>query len=91
MEIQEGSLVISKSGRDKNKHFVVMQILDNYVYLSDGAMRKVEKPKKKKIKHIQLTKKFSEYINKSIKENKTLTNKEVQKEIIKCVGKGEVK
>lgn len=91
MEIKEGNLVISKAGRDKNKYFVVMKILGNYVFLSDGRERKIDKPKKKKIKHIQPTKMFSEYIYESIKENKELTNKEIQKEINNCICKGEVK
>lgn len=91
MEIQVGSLVISKCGRDKNKYFVVMQIMDNCVYLSDGDIRKVEKPKKKKEKHVQPTAMFSEYVKKSIKENKVLTNKEIQKEISRYVCKGELK
>lgn len=88
MEIHEGSLVISKSGRDKLKHFIVTRIENDYVFLLDGNIRKVEKPKKKKMKHIQATNMFSEYINKCIKKNKDLTNKEIKKEITKLVGKG---
>lgn len=85
MEIKEGNLVISKCGRDKNIFFVVVKIMDDYVFLCDGDVRKVEKPKKKKIKHIQITSKFSKYVNECIKEGKLLTNKELQNEICKFV------
>lgn len=88
MDIKEGSLVISKNGRDKDKHFVVMQIAENYVYLCDGDMRKIENPKKKKIRHIQITGKFSDFLNKAISEGVTVTNKEVQKEIAKYFKEG---
>lgn len=85
MEIREGNLVISKCGRDKNNFFIVVQIKEDYVFLCDGNMRKVEKPKKKKIKHVQITSKFSKDINECIKKGKIFTNKEVRNEICKYV------
>jgi len=48
-----GKVVHSKSGRDKNRCFIIVGIIDtDYVYISDGDLRKIEKPKKKKIKHL---------------------------------------
>ncbi|HWQ30283.1 MAG TPA: RNA-binding protein [Negativicutes bacterium] len=48
-----GQVVISTAGRDKDHKFVVLCIIDDqYVYISDGDIRKLEKPKKKKIKHL---------------------------------------
>ena len=85
MELREGNLVISKCGRDKKKFFIVVQIKGDYVFLCDGDIRKADKPKKKKIKHVQPTTKFSKYINECIKEGKTLTNKELRNEICKHV------
>lgn len=85
MELREGNLVISKCGRDKKKFFIVVQIMNDYVFLCDGDMRKADKPKKKKIKHVQPTSKFSEYVNECVKEGKLLTNKELRNEICKYV------
>ena len=90
LDIQEGCIVISKNGRDKRKYFIVVKVEDKFIYLCDGAIRKVEIPKKKKIKHVQLTNMFSEYINIAIKDKRILTNKEVQKEIARIVSKEEV-
>lgn len=53
MEI--GTIVFSKRGRDKGRLFIVIAAEDDYVYLTDGVMRPLETPKKKKIKHIQIT------------------------------------
>ena len=50
-----GSIVMSKAGRDEGRSFVVIESLDDeYVLISDGKTHKVEKPKKKKRKHLKL-------------------------------------
>jgi ribosomal protein L14E/L6E/L27E len=39
--------------RDSKKYFVVIQIInEEYVYIADGSLRTIQKPKKKKIKHL---------------------------------------
>ena len=49
-----GSVVLSLSGRDKGRMLVVVGIIDDsYVYVADGRLRRVESPKRKKIKHIK--------------------------------------
>jgi Ribosomal protein L14E/L6E/L27E len=53
LEYEFGSLVISKAGHDKGKLFVILKSDSEYVYLMDGIDRTLEKPKKKKIKHVQ--------------------------------------
>ena len=54
-DIAIGQVVKSKAGRDKNKLFIVLDIVDeSYVILVDGRLRKLENPKKKKIKHLGL-------------------------------------
>ena len=62
-----GKIVYSKSGRDKGKMFVIIGTVDeNFVMLADGDMRKVEKPKLKNIKHVQMTNMTAEDILTSI-------------------------
>ena len=49
-----GTVVISKAGRDAGRYFVILDIADDaHVYICDGDLRKVQKPKKKKLKHLQ--------------------------------------
>lgn len=54
-DIKVGQVLKSKAGRDKDKLFVVLSIVDeSYVIVVDGKIRKLENPKKKKIKHLSL-------------------------------------
>lgn len=48
-----GQVVMSTQGRDAGRLFVVVEVVDeNYVLICDGALRKIDKPKKKKVKHL---------------------------------------
>jgi len=48
-----GRLVISKQGRDAGRPFVIIEMLESgYVLIADGDLRKTERPKKKKVKHL---------------------------------------
>ncbi len=55
MEITVGTVVFSKAGRDKRKMLLVIKTDGNYAYVCDGDLRKVDKPKKKKLIHLQRT------------------------------------
>ena len=52
-EISIGDLVVSRAGRDKGRPFVVLRTEGEFVYLVDGALRRLEKPKKKKRMHVK--------------------------------------
>ena len=55
-EICEGRVVFSKKGRDKGYPFVVLLWLDsNFVLICDGERRKVDHPKRKRVKHLSAT------------------------------------
>lgn len=77
-----GKIVYSKSGRDKGKGFVVIAELDkNFVSIADGDIRKIEKPKKKKVKHLIFTDKVCEDIIKDIFEGKKFNNAKIRKSL----------
>ena len=50
-----GQIVVSKQGRDKGRVFVVLSVEGEYVFLADGRLRPLGKPKKKKVMHVQPT------------------------------------
>ena len=51
--ISIGQVVKSKAGRDKGRIFLVYKVIDNQnVLIVDGDLRKLDNPKKKKIKHL---------------------------------------
>ncbi|NLY45217.1 MAG: hypothetical protein GX053_04410 [Tissierella sp.] len=70
-DITVGQVVMSKAGRDKGRIFLVHDIIDaQYVSIIDGDLRKLDNPKKKKIKHLivyntilSLKDKFEDNIN----------------------------
>ncbi len=81
MDIYPGALVVATAGRDKDKFFVVMAVDDNYAYISDGRTRKVDVPKKKKLKHLKTTDYVSETLKEKLICGQMVTNSMVRKEI----------
>ena len=51
---EEGMLARLLAGHDKEKVYVIIKIDETFVYLVDGQQRKIDNPKKKKKKHVQL-------------------------------------
>lgn len=79
-----GEYVVSKAGRDKDKIFIVTSIVDDlYVTVADGDLRRVENPKKKKLKHLNPINKISDEIADKLNNNKKVTNLSVRREIEK--------
>ncbi len=60
--MEKGFVVKAIAGKEKNQVFVVVDVNDKFVFIADGKRLRVNKPKKKSVKHIQKvsTKKFSE-------------------------------
>lgn len=86
MDMYPGDIVISKAGRDKGRHFIIIERADeNHVFIADGDIRRVEKPKKKKLKHLQIVKKLSsneseiQTIKDKINKSQEVTNAEIRK------------
>ena len=51
-----GMFATSKAGHDKGQMYIIIKEEGNFVYLADGRTRTLEKPKKKRIKHLQAVK-----------------------------------
>ncbi|MCM1122164.1 MAG: KOW domain-containing RNA-binding protein [Eubacterium sp.] len=52
-----GMLAVSRAGHDSATTYVIIEEDSEYVYLADGRIRTVDRPKKKNRKHIQVVKK----------------------------------
>lgn len=75
-----GRVVYSKAGRDKDKNYVVVGILnEDFVYIADGNLRKIEKPKKKKLKHLIFTEKIAEDIRNMILTGQKINDSAIRK------------
>ena len=51
----EGRIVCSRAGRDKGKWMVVVKEEGSFLYVCDGKERPLERPKRKNVKHVALT------------------------------------
>ena len=74
-----GKIVKSKAGHDKGLLFVISGVSDTddgYVFIADGGSRRIEKPKKKKLKHLLI-------LDGSVEVDESFTNKKIREEIKK--------
>lgn len=62
--VEKGMLAKSKVGHDKGHLYVIYNVDETYVYLVDGEIRTINKPKKKKRKHVQIIYKKHEITDK---------------------------
>ncbi|MBQ7793879.1 MAG: KOW domain-containing RNA-binding protein [Clostridia bacterium] len=63
MDITVGSAVYARAGKEKGGLFFVVKLEGDFAYLSDGDTRRIEKPKKKRLKHLNKTNYVSEEIS----------------------------
>ncbi|MCE7700011.1 MAG: KOW domain-containing RNA-binding protein [Methanobacterium paludis] len=78
-DITPGQIVYSKAGRDKGRYYIVVGMPWNeYVLISDGDIRTVEKPKKKKIKHLVIHDLIASDIREKLENNNRITNSEIR-------------
>ena len=81
MEVDKSSLVVSKAGRDKGQLFYVIDTDEQYVYLADGKSRKLEKPKRKKRKHVEQVPRTESRIAEKIRNGDKVLNSELRREL----------
>ncbi|MCL2053479.1 MAG: KOW domain-containing RNA-binding protein [Oscillospiraceae bacterium] len=63
MEVRVGTVVKSGAGRDKGLFMVVTAVEGDFAYIADGKLRKLDSPKKKRIKHLKVTNTFLDTVN----------------------------
>lgn len=77
-----GRVVFSKAGRDKGKYFIIVDIIDEqYVTVSDGDLRRLSSPKKKKLKHLDLKPEILEGIAEKLLSKKKVFDAELRSAI----------
>ena len=82
MDFRDGNIVLSKAGRDKGNYFGVLATVDeNFVYIADGDLRKVDNPKLKKCKHLENTGKTSERVCEKLAVGTRVTNPDLLREL----------
>ncbi|NLM59382.1 MAG: RNA-binding protein [Clostridium sp.] len=80
VDIGIGQVVYSIAGRDAGRKFIVVEIVDDRrVKISDGDLRRVEKPKLKKLKHLKFTNIVDLTLSEKIKKGAKVSNAEIRK------------
>lgn len=74
-----GRVVVSKAGRDKDRAFLVVgSALSGHILLADGCLRRLERPKKKKLKHVRVEPAAAEGIKTKLLEGKQVFDAEIR-------------
>jgi ribosomal protein L14E/L6E/L27E len=81
MDIERADIVISLNGRDTGKRFYVLDIQDGYALLCDGKTRRVEKPKRKKLRHIRFDLKDQGRTAAKIRNGEKVNNSEIRRSL----------
>ena len=76
-----GKFATSKAGHDKTKLYVIIKEDAEYVYLVDGDLKTLDKPKKKSKKHIQIINKVDETIQNKLETKEIIYNEDIKRAI----------
>ena len=75
-----GMFAISKAGHDKDQMYVIIKEEGDFFYLSDGRLKGLEKPKKKRKKHIQVVKTgMDEMLAEKLRNGQVVYNEEIKR------------
>ena len=81
MDISKSDIIVSLAGRDKGKYFYVMDVEENYVLIADGKGRKLENPKRKKLKHVRRVSRTETRVADKIRRGDKVLNSELRRDL----------
>ena len=81
MEISKSDIIISLAGRDAGKLFFVLDVQDGYCLLADGKGRKLENPKRKKLKHVRKVSRTETRVAEKIRTGDKVLNSELRRDL----------
>ena len=77
--IDIGSVVISKAGRDRGRRFLVVGVVDDdFVMVANGALRKMNRQKKKRRKHLKPTGQVATALRERLSQGKPVEDHELR-------------
>ena len=79
MDIARSDVVRSIAGRDQGKLFFVLETEGDFLLLSDGKVRKLEAPKRKKRRHAQRVEAPPTRVAEKIRGGEKITNSELRR------------
>lgn len=76
---EAGMLAWSRAGHDCGQLYVIAAVEGDCVFLTDGRLKPLEKPKKKKMKHIQVIRQIPEELENM--SDATIKNEDIRRVI----------
>ncbi len=77
--MEVGRVVLSKAGHDQGHYYVIVSVAESpYVMIADGRVRKIQAPKKKKIKHLRAMPQYAGDIAERIASGKQVTDADLR-------------
>ena len=78
-----GRVAVSTAGRDGRRAFLVVGLSgEGYVLLADGDLRKMEHPKKKKLRHVRLEPAVAEDVRGQLMQGNQVQDAQIRKSIL---------
>ena len=81
MDISKSDIIESLAGRDKGKFFYVIDVEENFVLIADGKGRKLENPKRKKLKHVRRVTRTETRVALKIQNGDKVLNSELRRDL----------
>ena len=81
MDISKSDVVISTAGRDKDGLFYVVKTEENFAYIADGKRRKIENPKRKKLKHVRKVTRTDSAVAEKLLRGDAVLNSELRRDL----------
>ena len=81
MDISKSDIIVSLAGRDKGKYFYVIDVEENFVLIADGKGRKLENPKRKKLKHVRRVTRTETRVAAKIQNGDKVLNSELRRDL----------
>ena len=80
-EISISDIIVSTAGRDRDKLFYVIGTEGVYVLIANGKDRKLERPKRKKLKHIRFVTRTDSRIAAKLRSGEKVLNSELRRDL----------
>ena len=79
LPVELGSVVISKAGRDQGRRFLVVgEVDEDFVMVANGALRRMDRQKKKRRKHLKPTGEVVQAVRQRLAEGKPIEDHELR-------------
>lgn len=79
MELKRADVVRSLAGRDAGELFYVISTDGLYAQIVNGRDRRTDKPKKKKLRHLQFVERGTDRTDEKLRSGEKVTNSELRR------------